>query len=76
MIKSWKKEEDYGMMSAGDFCQKILCWLPDEKRLIGYILKVFADIVPMQECKDAGMRPLDLIWVDTDKSVDPAHKKI
>ena len=21
------------------------------------------------------MRPLDLIWVDTDKSVDPAHKK-
>ena len=33
-------------------------------------------IVPMQECKDAGMKPLDLIWVDTDKSVDPAHKKI
>ena len=22
------------------------------------------------------MKPLDLIWVDTDKSVDPAHKKI
>ena len=64
------------MMSAEDTCKKILCWLPDEKRLIGYILKVFADIVPMQECKDAGMRPLDLIWVDTDKSVDPAHKKI
>ena len=34
------------------------------------------EIVPTQECKDAGMRPLDLIWVDTDKSVDPAHKKI
>ena len=30
----------------------------------------------MQECKDAGMRSLDLIWVDTDKSVDPAQKKI
>ena len=30
----------------------------------------------MQECRDAGMKPLDLIWVDTDKSVDPAHKKI
>ena len=34
------------------------------------------DIVLMQECQDAGMKPLDLIWVDTDKSVDPAHKKI
>ena len=22
------------------------------------------EIVPMQECKDAGMKPLDLIWVD------------
>ena len=30
----------------------------------------------MQECRDAGMRPLDLIWVDTDKSVDPTRKKI
>ena len=29
------------------------------------------EIVPMQECQDAGMKPLDLIWVDTDKSVDP-----
>ena len=34
------------------------------------------EIVPMQECEDAGMGPLDLIWVDTDKSVDPVHKKI
>ena len=34
------------------------------------------EIVPMQECKDAGVRPLDLLGVDTDKSVDPAHKKI
>ena len=30
----------------------------------------------MQECKDVGMKPVDLIWVDTDKSVDPACKKI
>ena len=22
------------------------------------------------------MKPLDLIWVDTDESVDPTHKKI
>ena len=33
------------------------------------------EIVPMQECRDAGMKPLDLIWVDTDKSVDPTRKK-
>ena len=30
----------------------------------------------MQECKDTGKKLLDLIWVDTDKSVDPAHKNI
>ena len=34
------------------------------------------EIVPMQECKDAGRKPLELIWVGTDQSVDPAHKKI
>ena len=30
----------------------------------------------MQQCKDAGKKPLELIWVNTDKSVDPADKKI
>ena len=34
------------------------------------------EIVTMQECRDAGMKPSDLIWVDTDKSVDPTRKKI
>ena len=34
------------------------------------------ETVPMQECRDAGLKPLDLIWVDTDKSVDPTCKKI
>ena len=34
------------------------------------------EIVPMQECRDADMKPFDLIWVDTDKSVDPTRKKI
>ena len=28
-------------------------------------------IAPMQECKDAGKKPLGPIWVDTDKSVSP-----
>ena len=34
------------------------------------------EIVPMQECQDVGMKPWDLIWVDTDKSVDPTRKNI
>ena len=34
------------------------------------------ETVPMLECGDAGMRPLDLIWVDTDMFVDPTRKKI
>ena len=38
--------------------------------------EAFYELVPMQHCKDAGMKLLELIWVDTDKSVDPAHKKI
>ena len=29
----------------------------------------------MRECRDAGMKPLDLIWAHTDKSVDPTRKK-
>ena len=33
------------------------------------------EIVPIQERKDASEKLLDLMWVDTDKSVDPAHKK-
>ena len=33
------------------------------------------EIVPVQECRDAGMKPVDLIWADTDKSVDPTSKK-
>ena len=33
------------------------------------------EIVPIQECKDAGMKPLDLIRGDTDKSVDP-HRQV
>ena len=32
--------------------------------------------LPMQERKDAGMKTVGSDWVDTDKSVDPAHNKI
>ena len=75
MTKSWK-EEDSGTMSTVGICPEILCWLRDVKRLIGYILKVSTRLFQLQECRDAGMKPLDLIWVDTDKSVDPTRKKI
>ena len=34
------------------------------------------EIVPMQDCQDTGKKLLELIWVNTDKSVDPAHKKL
>ena len=34
------------------------------------------EVVSMQQCKDASKKLLELIWVDTDRSVDPAHKKI
>ena len=34
------------------------------------------ETVPMQECIDACKKLWDLIWVDTDKSVDLAHKRI
>ena len=34
------------------------------------------EIAPVQECKDAGMKLFDLMWVDTDISVDPTRKKI
>ena len=36
--------------------------------------EVVYEIFPMQECEDAGKKLLDLIWVDTDKSVDPAQR--
>ena len=36
----------------------------------------FYEIAPVQECRDAGMKPLDSICVDTDKTLDPTRKKI
>ena len=64
------------MMSTVGICQKILCWLRDVQRVDWVHSQDVYGIVPMQECKDAGMRALDLIWVDTDKSVDPTHKTL
>ena len=36
-----------------DFCQKISCWLPDVKRLHGYILKVSTKV---SRCKGVQMQ--------------------
>ena len=50
-------------MSTEDTCQKISCAGREEG---------VCAMVPMQECEDAGKKLLDLIWVDTDTSVDSA----
>ena len=55
-----------------DIRQKMSCWLPDVKRLHGYILKVSTRSSPMQDCKGVDKKLLDLICVDTHKSVDPS----
>ena len=70
-IKSWKMDEDSWTMWIEDICQKISWSLPDVKKLHEYILKVTTKLLPMHESKNAGKKLLDLIWVDTDKSVDP-----
>ena len=72
MIKCGKEEGDSGMMSTVDICQ--LAARREENDWV-HSEGVY-EIVPMLECQGAGMKPVDLIWVDTDKSVDPAYKKI
>ena len=64
------------MVSTVGICPKILCWLRDVKRLIGYIPKVSTRLFQSKSAKMTGTKPLDLISVDTDKSVDPIRKKI
>ena len=57
-------------MSAEDICRNIfgvIAWVHSEG---------VCEVVPLQECVDAGNKPLGLIWVDTAKSVDLAHEKI
>ena len=63
------------MMSTVGIFPKFFCWLRDVKTDWVHSEVVY-EIVPMQECRDAGMKPLDLFWVDTDKSVDPTRKKV
>ena len=46
------------------------------KKLNGYVLKVSTKLSRCKDGKNASKKLLELIWVDTDKSVDSAHKKI
>ena len=44
------------MMSTVGICQKTLCWLREE---IDWVhSEGVYEIVPVQECKDAGMKPV------------------
>ena len=62
---SWKEEENSWMRSKGDTCQKFLV-LAKVKRLSGCILKVSSRLC---WCKDAVMKPLDLIWMASYKKI-------
>ena len=54
------------MMSAVGICLKTL-WLAARCEEIDWVhSEGVYEIVPMQECKDAGMKPLDLIVVCVD----------
>ena len=55
------------MMSTVCICPKILCWLRDVNRIDWVHSEGVYEIVPMPECRDAVMKPLDLLLVDTDK---------
>ena len=64
------------MMSTSGICPKTFVLAARHKEMARVHSEGVYQIVPLQECKDAGTMPLDLIWVDTDKSVDPTRKKI
>ena len=65
--------KEKGTMSMENICQKISCLLPDVKRLRGYILKVNTNLSQCKNVKFASTKLLDLIWVGTDRSVDPRN---
>ena len=46
------------------------------KRLHGYILKVSTKLSRCKSVKMQARNCWELIWVDTDKSVDPVHKTL
>ena len=77
-------EYDHNLKGGGKFWDDVnggylpenLVWAARREEIDWVLFEGVHEIVPMQECRDTGMKPLDLIWVDTDKSVDPTRKKI
>ena len=65
-----------GWCQLEDICQKDPVLTARREEVARVHSEGFYETVPMQDCKDAGEKLLELIWVDADKSVDPAHKKI
>ena len=52
------------MMSTVGMCPEDLLLAARREEIDWVHSEGVHEIVPMQECKDAGMKPLDLIWVD------------
>ena len=57
-------------MSTGGYLPEDLVLAARREENVWVLSQCVCGVVPMQECKDAGKKLLDLIWVDTDKSVD------
>ena len=60
----------------GGYLPEDLVLTARREEIEGVLSEGVYEIFPMQDCKDAGKKLLELIWVDTDKSVDPTRKKI
>ena len=76
MVKYGKEEEDFWDDVNGGYLPEDLVLVARREEIDWVHSEGVYEIVPMRECRDADMKLLDLIWVDTDKSVDPTRKKI
>ena len=68
MIKSWTGDKFCDDVNGGCLPEDLV--LASRREEIDWVhSEGIYQTVPMLECGDAGMKPLDLIWVDTDRSV-------
>ena len=61
MIQSFKKEEDSGYDVNGGYLPEDLVLAARREEIDWVHSEGVYEIFPMQECRDAGMKPLDLI---------------
>ena len=72
MLKPWRKGGGkLWTTSTGGYLPEDLVLAARREEIDWVHSEGVYEIVPMQECRDAGVKPLDLIWVDTVVSVDP-----